>query len=367
MNKKSKQQIENKKLNNSINSSSSDETDSDTDLDFENEDKKNKKILKNKKDAKTNETPNDQTSQKKRGRPKKAIVNKQPQKTNLPIKEKEPEEEQLILCIPNFDDSDENSENNETDKRNMQKDNSSEGNMFTMECDSDNEDIFKKESIKLLDSLTDTENVNESEESNEYDTKTLLFEIKKRDQIIKKLKLQLTTQKPVQTNDMLFMFTRDVVKKLIDLKLFDMSNNNSPIVIEKTNIACWHCTYNFDTLPCFIPDRYVNGKFYVFGCFCSYSCAMKYNRSLGDYRVETRRSLILDLCNTIFGSTQMCVEAYDKEVLEKFGGPMTIDQFRDNNLICKKEYKLNIPPVIPLVATIEERMRETHQYSRSKR
>lgn len=301
--------------------------------------------------AKITSTDPTQSAQKKRGRPKKIVVQKQIQKISLPIKEKEPEEEQLILRIPIFDDDNED-------------DNSSERNMFTMKDDSDNEDNedninpFKRESIKLIDSLTETEDIN-SESSNEYDVKTLLTELKKRDQIIKKLKSQPVNQKQAsQFNDNIPLFTKDAHKKLINLKLFDMNNGNTPIVVDKTNIACWWCSYNFDTMPCFIPDRYVNGKFYVFGCFCTYSCALKYNTDMKDYRVTTRTGLMKDLCNTIFGNTEMLTEAPEKEILQKFGGPMPIDEFRNHHLLCKKEFKIKIPPMIPLVATVEETYRD---------
>ena len=233
-----------------------------------------------------------------------------------------------------------------------------------MKDDSESEEHIKKESIKLIDSLTETE-IN-SENSNEYDIKTLLLELKKKDQIIKKLKNQSMVVKPsVNINETSTIFTKDTQKKLINLKLFDINKDNQAIVVDKTNIACWWCTYNFDTLPCFLPDRYVNEKFYVFGCFCTYGCAMKYNSNLGDYRVATRHALIKDLCNSIFGNTEMLIEAPEKEVLQKFGGTMTIEEFRNYNLLCKKEFKIKIPPLIPLLTTVEEKPRDVYTRCRS--
>lgn len=284
-------------------------------------------------------------SQKKRGRPKKTIVPKQIQKIELPIKEKEPEEEVLILRIPVFNES-----------KDKGDDNSSEKNLFTMKDDSDVEDL-KKESVKLIDSLTESEA--NSENSNEYDIKTLLLELKKKDQLIKKLKNQTPIQKPIQNIESGCIFNKEANKKIINLKLFDINNDGKPIIVDKTNIACWWCSYNFDTLPCFLADRYVNEKYYVFGCFCSYSCAMKYNSNLGDYRVATRQAIMKDLCNTIFGSTEMIIEAPEKELLEKFGGPMTIEEFRNHSLLCKKEFKIKIPPLMPLVSTVEEKFRDS--------
>lgn len=336
------------------NNDSSNESDSSDESDLEKNNLKSSNSLKMKNSKEKDNIENTQSSQKKRGRPKKNVNSKQIQKPSLPIKEKEKEkekeqeEEQLILRIPIFDDNEE--------------DNSSDRNMFTMKDESDYEENFKKESFKLIDSLTETEN-NESDSSNEHDTKSLLLEIKKRDQVIKKLKFQLTSQKP-QMNEQSSLFTNESLSKLVNLKLFDINNNNMPVVVEKTNVACWYCSYNFDTIPCFVPDRYINGKFYVFGCFCTYSCAMKYNRDLKDYRVDTRTSLIKDLCNTIFGNTEMCIEAPEKEQLEKFGGPMSIDDFRNHKLLSKKDFKMKIPPMIPLLAVHEESFKDPSMNSK---
>lgn len=282
--------------------------------------------------------------QKKRGRPKKTTIPKQTQKIELPVKEKEPEEEQLILRIPIYDNNDNDNE-----------DNSSEKNMFTMKDDSEIEDI-KNESVKLIDSLTETE-IN-SDNSYEYDIKALLLELKKKDQIIKKLKNQVNIPKQIQTNESICVFNKEANKRLINLKLFDTQKDGKLIVVDKTNVACWWCSYNFDTLPCFLPDRYTNDKFYVFGCFCSYSCAMKYNTNLGDYRVATRQAILKDLCSIIYGNSYVMIEAPEKEVLEKFGGPVTIEEFRNHSLLCKKEFKIKIPPMIPLVSNIEEKFRD---------
>ena len=46
---------------------------------------------------------------------------------------------------------------------------------------------------------------------------------------------------------------------------------------EATNIKCWWCTLSFDDVPCFIPKKMRNGKYHVFGCFCSFNSAMAYN------------------------------------------------------------------------------------------
>ena len=40
----------------------------------------------------------------------------------------------------------------------------------------------------------------------------------------------------------------------------------------KTNIYCYWCCHPFNNIPCGIPEKYVNGKFYLIDCFCSFNC-----------------------------------------------------------------------------------------------
>jgi hypothetical protein len=137
------------------------------------------------------------------------------------------------------------------------------------------------------------------------------------------------------------------------LKLINLIGGNS-FVCEKTHLCCWHDTEPFDNIPFFIVDKYCDGKYYVFGCFCSVECALAYNLNMGDYRMNSRNSLTRKLAQVIFGDDINLQIAQQKELLQKFGGPLTITQFRDKNLMCKKEFKMQIPPMMPLISIIEE-------------
>ena len=129
---------------------------------------------------------------------------------------------------------------------------------------------------------------------------------------------------------------------------------------KKTNINCWWCTYNFDHLPSFIPDKYHNGKFYVFGCFCSFNCAGAYNLSLNDNRIWERYALMKQLYYMINKNTITSIADIDiniagpKELLEKYGGPMTIDEYRINSKILGREYHKLMPPFLPINIGFEE-------------
>ena len=127
---------------------------------------------------------------------------------------------------------------------------------------------------------------------------------------------------------------------------------------EKTDIACWWCTYNFDTMPCAIPEKFYKNKFYVFGCFCSYNCAVAYNLDINDYKLWERYSLIKLLYYKITGEHVNIMPAPPRQSLKKFGGNTDIKQFRNNSQSLDKEYRLIMPPMISIVPLIEEDYRD---------
>ena len=264
------------------------------------------------------------TVQKKRGRPKKTDSNQKTTKLITPT-QSENEDEEIILHLP-LDDDD--------------KESSSEKNLFTMKDES--------ECKHFVDSI-------DSDDSNDqFSTKQLITEMKKKDVLIKKLKDSIIN---IKKNNLGYSEIYGTLKsRMINLKLLDINKSNTLVVVDKTHIACWWCSHNFDTLPCFIPDRLCDGKYYVFGCFCTYSCAMAYNLNMNDYRVSIRTSLIKKLAQEIFGQSAVPV-APPKELLIKFGGDIPIDDFRNSALLCKKEFKVQIPPLIPLIMNVNENQR----------
>jgi hypothetical protein len=147
--------------------------------------------------------------------------------------------------------------------------------------------------------------------------------------------------------------TKENKKHLLNLGLISY-NGNKLSVAECSKYACWWCTYNFDTYPLFLPEKFQNNKYYVFGNFCSFACIFAYNDNLDDYRRNIRNALIKKLYTDIFHTDCNIKPAGPREVLEKFGGPLTIDKYRDSKILCTKTIKINIPPMIPLLSYYEE-------------
>jgi hypothetical protein len=274
-----------------------------------------------------------QIEKKKRGRPKKTqqMMSSIPKVKNQSGNEEdyeEEEEEEIILHLP-------------ISKAEIMQINSGEYSIT---------DIIEKKNIESL--------VEESEKNSDKDSvKPNDNYIKQLGLIIKKLKEENDELKKYLT-DITPMYFTEVKLYPIDLKLFDINQNK--LIPTKTNICCWWCTYQFDNLPTYLPEKYSDDKFYVSGCFCSFNCAGAYNLSLGDNKVWNRYSLLKLLYYNINKNNISSINdieiniAGSKELLEKFGGPFTITEYRKNSKILGREYHKLIPPFLPINFGFEE-------------
>tara|TARA_Y100000389_G_scaffold190678_1_gene215782 strand:+ start:14439 stop:15485 length:1047 start_codon:yes stop_codon:yes gene_type:complete len=124
---------------------------------------------------------------------------------------------------------------------------------------------------------------------------------------------------------------------------------------QKTNISCWWCCHTFDTRPIALPQSYSDNTFKVSGCFCSFNCAHAYNRSLKDPHTWERESLLKYMKRLIFpGEKDEIIAAPKKEILEAFGGTISIEQYRKQLDVIEQQYRLVIPPMISIVPQVEE-------------
>jgi hypothetical protein len=273
------------------------------------------------------------------GRPPKNLMI--PKNTVKESVEKKQTEEQLILYLPNFDDENTTDKNNFgslSDSDDLTDNNNTENSKLKYLTDKNNSD---EESIK-----SDVSNL----KNNTIDK--LINELHKKDAIILNLKSKLKDKNFHNENNI--AITKENKKKLLNIGLISI-NNNKLQICEKTDIACWWCTYNFDTCPLFLPDHYKNNIYYVFGNFCGFSCILAYNENLDDYRKSVRSVLIKQLYRDIFQNDIMLIKpSGPRELLKKFGGPLDISQYRDPNNICIKTFKMSIPPMVPLISDFEE-------------
>ena len=124
--------------------------------------------------------------------------------------------------------------------------------------------------------------------------------------------------------------------------------------VNSTNIRCWWCCYEFDNKPVGIPILYKENKFHVYGCFCSFNCALSYNFNTDDNKKWERIGLIHLLYKKIYNTKEVKLSyAPDREFLKIFGGHLDINKFRNPDEILKK-YEVVYPPMLSIIPQLEE-------------
>jgi len=137
------------------------------------------------------------------------------------------------------------------------------------------------------------------------------------------------------------------------LKDFEMKSKSSEWPTT-TNICCYWCCHQFKNPPFGIPVKYINGKFHVYGCFCSLECASAYNFDSNNSSDEKwERYNLINLLSREIGHKRKVKIAPDRLTLKMFGGYMDIEEFR-KFAETSKVLNINFPPMMTLTQQIEE-------------
>lgn len=280
-----------------------------------------------------------------RGRPRKnenmnnIIV---PKKKTKKIKD---EDDELILYLP-------------IDMNDLKKYNMSD------QTEDDTTTSLSSKKVNKIFTISDLQNLDtDSDVYEDYvEQKEFLKILKKRDKEINKLNNQIKELKELLTeNDDYGTNLRKVYKMGFN---FINSRDNKTLIDEKTDICCWWCTEHFTNPPCFIPERFSNNTYYVFGCFCSFNCASAYNIQMDDYKVWDRDSLLNKIYNMVSNSLDKIKIAPPRESLKKFGGILDINKFRNNGQRFNKEYRVIMQPMASLCPLLEETVNDTNKFKK---
>lgn len=105
-------------------------------------------------------------------------------------------------------------------------------------------------------------------------------------------------------------------------------------------LLCYHCCECLgDGNVYHMPISYNNNKYEVQGNYCSLECMKAYNAHLNDTYKNMRFQLISKMYNLQDCNIKM---APPRESLRRFGGNLSIEEFRNN---FSKESNINLPPL----------------------
>lgn len=121
----------------------------------------------------------------------------------------------------------------------------------------------------------------------------------------------------------------------------------------ETNLACFWCCEQFSGRPCIIPTHITDKTWYVYGNFCTPQCCMAYLLSeILDTHTRWERIALL---NRLYGAQTngRIYPAPSRESLQRFGGPISIEDFRE---MCEKQrtrVDIHMPPMVSILASMD--------------
>jgi hypothetical protein len=164
-----------------------------------------------------------------------------------------------------------------------------------------------------------------------------------------------TTQQPIP----------DFYKKATLLVQYEKSEEIKSIP-DRVDVACFWCCHTFDHKPIILPVRDQGDYIQVSGNYCSPECAMAH---LFDVHQDSyARWEQLSLLNRLYGQAVggPIKPAPPKQILKLFGGPMTIEAYR--NLVRQGTLRVDthLPPMVSLLATMDTKPIDFYDVSLTK-
>ena len=126
-------------------------------------------------------------------------------------------------------------------------------------------------------------------------------------------------------------------------------------VPEKTDIACFWCTHEFENKPCFLPTKEEGGVYHIYGNFCSPQCALSYllEEHLDSHVRWERMALLHRMYRPQGKPGCRLYPSPPRESLKKFGGVYTYEQFRRVVSDNKVRVDIQIPPMVSILGTLD--------------
>ena len=95
--------------------------------------------------------------------------------------------------------------------------------------------------------------------------------------------------------------------------------------------CCWWCTLEIQDKEYNLPYKLdTNGKYHVMGKFCSWECVKTYNLKENRLKFGNIQGYIMQMRRHMYGKIIPLQCAPERYFLQKFGGPMSEQEFRSH-------------------------------------
>jgi len=159
--------------------------------------------------------------------------------------------------------------------------------------------------------------------------------------------------------------TPDYYKKSTLLVQYQGSEETK-VIPDHVDIACFWCCHRFDNKPVILPVRDQGEYIQVQGNYCSPECAMAYlfDMQQDSYARWEQLSLLNRLYAPAVGGA--IKPAPNRQILKLFGGPMSIEDYRGLVRQGKLRVDLHLPPMVSLLATMDTKPIDFYDVSLTK-
>lgn len=182
-------------------------------------------------------------------------------------------------------------------------------------------------------------------------------------ELVQQIKKSYSEEKPVESTAIVPV-VKETVVPIVPVSRVSKEYGPTKLLIEYANTkythelpsctttACFWCCEQFGSRPCVIPISIISNIWHVYGNFCNPHCALA---SLLNEPMDTHiRWERIALMNMLYssGSTRI-YPAPDRSVLQRFGGPMPPEEYRD---LCERgrlRLDIHMPPLVSILASMD--------------
>ena len=125
-------------------------------------------------------------------------------------------------------------------------------------------------------------------------------------------------------------------------------NDNINLLKETKCKVCWNCCHEFNKGQFGLPLKYQEGIFYIYGYFCSFECMYRFAYEKFNDKLNDINQLINLYHYHLYNEYSKCNIAPNKLLLNIFGGPLSIEEYRNTFDEKSNEFILTTPLIMPI-------------------